>query len=112
MLARSRAGGAKRNAALTGTICDALMAQTPGRTHLRDQSHPGRKPAVAVSDQEVTACGGLLPFRELKLVVEPGGAVALAALLSGKIDVERGRSQSRSCRAAMSIRNCSIVWWP
>jgi threonine dehydratase len=27
-------------------------------------------------------------FRELKLVVEPGGAVALAALLSGKIDVK------------------------
>jgi threonine dehydratase len=29
-------------------------------------------------------------FRELKLVVEPGGAVALAALLHGKIDV-RGK---------------------
>ena len=27
-------------------------------------------------------------FRELKLVVEPGGAVALAALMSGKIDIE------------------------
>ena len=26
-------------------------------------------------------------FRYLKLVVEPGGAVALAALLSGKVDV-------------------------
>ena len=29
-------------------------------------------------------------FRELKLVVEPGGAVALAALLAGRIDV-RGK---------------------
>ena len=27
-------------------------------------------------------------FRELKLVVEPGGAVALAALMCGKIDVK------------------------
>ncbi|MFL6823659.1 MAG: pyridoxal-5'-phosphate-dependent protein, partial [Xanthobacteraceae bacterium] len=27
-------------------------------------------------------------FRELKLVVEPGGAAALAALISGKIDVK------------------------
>jgi threonine dehydratase len=26
-------------------------------------------------------------FAELKLVVEPGGAVALAALMTGKIDV-------------------------
>ena len=27
-------------------------------------------------------------FRELKLVVEPGGAVGLAALLAGRIDVK------------------------
>jgi threonine dehydratase len=26
-------------------------------------------------------------FRELKLVVEPGGAVGLAALLAGRIDI-------------------------
>jgi threonine dehydratase len=30
-------------------------------------------------------------FRHLKLVIEPGGAVALAALLSGKLDLA-GRS--------------------
>jgi threonine dehydratase len=30
-------------------------------------------------------------FNELKLVVEPGGAVALAALLAGKVDV-RGKT--------------------
>jgi len=30
-------------------------------------------------------------FRELKLVVEPGGAVALAALLAGHIDA-RGKT--------------------
>jgi threonine dehydratase len=29
-------------------------------------------------------------FKELKLVVEPGGTVALAAVLAGKVDV-RGR---------------------
>ena len=27
-------------------------------------------------------------FRELKLVVEPGGAVALAALIAGRLDVK------------------------
>ena len=41
----------------------------------------------AVSDQEVAAAVAFA-FRELKLVVEPGGAAALAALLSGKLDVK------------------------
>ena len=42
---------------------------------------------VAVSDEEVGAAVAFA-FRELKLVVEPGGAAALAALISGKIDVK------------------------
>ena len=39
-----------------------------------------------MSDQEVGKAVAFA-FRELKLVVEPGGAVALAALLAGKINV-------------------------
>ena len=39
--------------------------------------------AVAVSDAEVLAAMAFA-FTHLKLVVEPGGAVALAALLSGR----------------------------
>ncbi len=42
--------------------------------------------AVAVSDAEALAAVAFA-FHELKLVVEPGGAVALAALLSGRLDV-------------------------
>jgi threonine dehydratase len=62
------------------------MAQTPGElTFAINRTLVGG--GVAVSDQEVTAAVGFA-FRELKLVVEPGGAVALAALLSGKIDVK------------------------
>ena len=44
---------------------------------------------MAVSDDEVRAAQKLAA-RTLKLVVEPGGAVALAALLAGKIDA-RGK---------------------
>jgi threonine dehydratase len=40
---------------------------------------------VTASDAEVAAAVGFA-FRELKLVVEPGGAVGLAALLAGRID--------------------------
>ena len=81
-----RSGRRERNAALTGTICDALMAQTPGElTFAINQKLVGQ--GAAVSDQEVAAAVAFA-FRELKLVVEPGGAAALAALLSGKIDVK------------------------
>jgi threonine dehydratase len=39
---------------------------------------------VAVSDDEVLAAMAYA-FRTLKLVIEPGGAVALAAVLAGKL---------------------------
>ena len=41
-----------------------------------------------MTDKEVGAVA--FAFRELKLVVEPSGAISLAALLTGKIDV-RGK---------------------
>ena len=48
------------------------------------------KGAVAVSDAEVGEAMRYA-FSTLKLVVEPGGAVSLAALLAGKIDA-RGKT--------------------
>jgi threonine dehydratase len=41
---------------------------------------------VTASEDEVAAAVAFA-YRELKLVVEPGGAVGLAALLAGRIDV-------------------------
>jgi threonine dehydratase len=81
-----KSGEREQNAALTGTICDALMARTPGKlTFAINRSLVGA--GVSASDDEVAAAVAFA-FAELKLVVEPGGAVALAALLSGKIDVK------------------------
>ena len=87
--ARSFASGKReKNDALTGTICDALMAQSPGRiTFEINRALVGA--GVTASDEEVGRAVAFA-FRELKLVVEPGGAVALAALLAGRIDV-RGK---------------------
>jgi threonine dehydratase len=80
-----RSGQREQNAALTGTICDALMARTPGKlTFAINRSLVGA--GVAASDDEVAAAVAFA-FAELKLVVEPGGAVALAVLMTGKIDV-------------------------
>jgi len=87
--ARSFASGRReRNAALTGTMCDALMAQSPGRlTFEINRALVGS--GVTASEDEV-ARAVAFAFRELKLVVEPGGAVALAALLASTVDV-RGK---------------------
>jgi threonine dehydratase len=80
-----KSGRREQNAALTGTICDSLMARMPGRlTFAINRSLIGA--GVAASDEEV-ATAVAFAFAELKLVVEPGGAVALAALMAGKISV-------------------------
>lgn len=68
------------------TLCDAL--QTPQMSELTFAilSAIGAQ-GVVVSDAEVKAAMRFA-FEEFKLVVEPGGAVALAAALSGKLDLQ------------------------
>ena len=66
------------------SICDALQAHTPGQlTFPINQKLTG--PGLTVSDDEVRDAMRFA-FQHLKLVIEPGGAVALAAVLSAKID--------------------------
>jgi threonine dehydratase len=63
-------------------LCDALLAPMPGElTFAVNQAHLAG--ATSVSDEAVLAAMAFA-FTHLKLVVEPGGAVALAALLSGR----------------------------
>ncbi len=83
---RSFASGRREtNARMSGTICDALMSATPGElTFPITRELIGK--GFTVSDDEV-ARAVRYAFEELKLVVEPGGAVGLAALLAGKLDV-------------------------
>jgi threonine dehydratase len=66
------------------TICDALMSPLPGEITFAVNQRLGTKGVVA-SEREVREAMKFV-FSELKLVVEPGGAVALAALLAGRID--------------------------
>ena len=80
-----KSGKRESNARLSGTICDALMSGTPGAlTFPITQKLIGQ--GFTVSDDEV-GHAVRYAFEELKLVVEPGGAVSLAALLAGKLDV-------------------------
>jgi threonine dehydratase len=86
-LARSlRSGKKEKNEKLSGSICDALLAPTPG-----DVTFPLAQkvlgPGLVVTDEEVLDAMETA-FREFKIVVEPGGAVALAAALTGKLVVK------------------------
>jgi len=71
------------------SLLDALMAPAPGDLTfaLNGKRLSG---ALAVSDDEALAAMAFA-FRHLKLVLEPGGASALAAILTGKLDV-RGQT--------------------
>ena len=94
-LARSLASGStQKNEKLSGSICDALLAPTPG-----DVTFPLAQqllgPGLVVTDEEVLDAMEVA-FREFKLVVEPGGAVALAAALTGKLPV-RDRAVAVVC---------------
>ena len=95
-----RAGHREAHHAAGRTICDALMAAMPGEITFSINSKLLAKGVIA-SDAEVGAAVAYA-YRELKLVVEPGGAVGLAALLAGRIDAQgqerRHRSLRRQCR--------------
>jgi threonine dehydratase len=67
------------------SFCDALLAPMPGELTFAI-NQPLLRGGLAVSDDEVRQAI-VFAARKLKLVVEPGGAVALAAVLAGKLDV-------------------------
>ncbi|MFI4965496.1 MAG: threonine/serine dehydratase [Caulobacterales bacterium] len=74
----------------TRSLCDALESPAPG-----ELTFPVLKRTLAdialVSDAEV-AEAMRYAFATLKLVVEPGGAVGLAALLAGKVKLDGGQT--------------------
>lgn len=80
------AGTLLSNESKSGSVCDALLSESPGEigfSILRKYSGEG----FTVSDKEALDAVAFA-FSELKLVLEPGGAAALAAILSGKLDLK------------------------
>lgn len=76
------------------SICDALLTPIPGELTwpINSRNLTG---VVAVTDAEV-AEAMRYAFSVLKLVVEPGGCVALTAALTGKIDL-KGQTAAIVC---------------
>ncbi len=68
------------------SVCDALLVASPGKLTF-DIMRQLVDAGLVVSDEEVKSAMRFA-FREIKLVVEPGGAAALAAVLAKKIDFE------------------------
>ncbi len=86
-VARSlRSGQIESNPAKSGSICDAIITQQPG-----DLTFPILKrlcgPALVITDDEALDAMAAA-FLRLKLVVEPGGAAALAAALYHSDEIE------------------------
>jgi threonine dehydratase len=83
---RSLLSGKREQVAVSArSICDALQVATPGEITFsinKDLLAAG----ITVSDDEVREAIRFA-FTHLKLVVEPGGAASLAAILCGKVNV-------------------------
>lgn len=68
------------------TICDAIQTPSTAPVNfavLKERASPG----VAVSDDEVRSAQRFA-FEKLRIVLEPGGAAALAAALAGKVPLD------------------------
>ncbi len=87
--ARSLASGQREtNAQEAGGLCDAILTPSPGELTFPIM-HRLCGPGIVVTDDEVLEAMALA-FLRLKLVVEPGGAVALAAALFHGDELEDG----------------------
>lgn len=79
-VARSLAAGEiQRNARMSGSVCDAIVTPSPGQLTFPIM-HRLCGPGLAVPDDDALRAMAMA-FTHLKIVLEPGGAVALAAAL-------------------------------
>jgi threonine dehydratase len=74
-----KSGQLEKNDKSSGSVCDAILTPSPGKASFAINKNL-LSDGVVVSDEEALAAVRFA-FKELKLVVEPGGAVALAGLL-------------------------------
>jgi len=67
-----------------GSVCDALLSPAPGELTFAINKRRLSGVGVITDDEAMDAVR--FAFEHLKIVVEPGGAAALAAVLSGRIE--------------------------
>jgi threonine dehydratase len=85
--ARSLASGTiQRNARLSGSLCDAIITPQPGEITFPIMKRLCGAGIVVSEDEALRAMAAA--FNHLRVVIEPGGAVALAAALFHPGEVE------------------------
>lgn len=98
-----RSGKTERNAQTAGSICDAILTPSPGDIGLEiNRKHLAG--GLTVSDREALQAVRFC-FEQHRMAVEPGGAVALAALLSGKLEAQLGKLEERTIVVTLSGGN-------
>ncbi|HEV7134688.1 MAG TPA: pyridoxal-phosphate dependent enzyme [Gaiellaceae bacterium] len=85
---RSLAAGERVHNGVPRTIADGLQAPIPGELTFEVNRHVVDE-IVTATDAEILDAMALL-FDRLKIVTEPSGAIGIAALSSGRIDLARG----------------------
>jgi threonine dehydratase len=78
------AGRILANEKMSGSVCDALLSREPGEIGFAINKERLASGLAVTDDAALEAVG--FAYEQLRLIVEPGGAVALAALLSGQIE--------------------------
>jgi threo-3-hydroxy-L-aspartate ammonia-lyase len=81
----SLAAGQRVSMPIAPTIADGQLVETPGELTF-EVNRRALAEVQLVSDQEIVAAMTFL-FERMKLVVEPSGATAVAALLAGRFEV-------------------------
>ena len=69
------------------SICDSLLAIEPGKLTFNINSKFVRK-GLTVTDKQVLKAINYA-YKNLGLIIEPGGAVALAAILNNKTNIKK-----------------------
>jgi threonine dehydratase len=80
------AGSVQSNSRVSGSLCDAILTPAPGELTFPVMSRLCG-PGLTVSDEEALQAVALA-FSRLKVVAEPGGAVALAAALFRRDEID------------------------
>jgi len=86
---RSLAAGRRVRIPVPRTIADGLQADIPGELTFSINRERVDE-VVTVSDEQILAAMAFL-FDRMKVVTEPSGAAAVAALLAGRVDGVAGR---------------------
>ncbi len=97
------AGAIVSNKLTTGSICDAILTPAPGDIGFsinRDRLRGG----LSVSDGEALQAVRFI-FEKHRMVAEPGGSVALAAILSGKLEAHIGSLSGKTIVVTVSGGN-------